>query len=468
MTAGTGNRMAEWIPSRLRRNGPRYLAIVDALQNDLQNGTLYAGTRLLPHRELASRLGLSIGTISKAYAEAERRGLVVGMVGRGTFVRHRSGSGSASQSAHSAAIPLDLNVPPPGPEIELLSERFAALPEHPDFRNLFAYLPHQGLRRHREAALQWIGPHFTPPLDQLLICQGAQHAMSLAFSLVTRPGDTVLAECLTYSGMKALAAHRGINLVGLAIDREGLLPDALEEACKRTGARVLYTMPTLHSPTASTMSRQRRIEIAEIAERYDLLVIEDDVYHFLAPATPPPVAALIPERCFYVSSLSKCVAPGLRVGFLVPPARYLDRAVLAMRATAWMATPAMVEVGCGMIDNGSLWKLAEKRRSEAAQRRNVAYEILGEGLPPVGDADAAGFHLWLPLPKGWTAGQFVLSARRDGVNLAPPEAVAVDETSPEGVRVCFGAPETVRDLRTGLGILRDLLRVPSPSALSFV
>jgi DNA-binding transcriptional MocR family regulator len=460
--------MAEWIPSSLRRNGPRYLAIVEALQSDIQRGALPSGSRLLPHRDLAGRLGLSIGTVSKAYAEAERRGLVVGMVGRGTFVRHRNGFPATAPATPSGGIPLDLNVPPPGPEIELLAEAFTALPETPGFGGLFDYLPHQGLRRHRESALEWMGPHYAPPVDRILICHGAQHAMSLAFSLVARPGDTVLAECLTYSGMKALAAHQGIKLVSVDIDREGLLPASLEEACKRTGAKVLYTMPTLHSPTATTMSHQRRDAIAEIAECYDLLIIEDNVYNFLAPAAPPPLAALVPDRCFYMTSLSKCVAPGLRVGFVVPPSRYFDRMVLALRATAWMATPATVEVGCRMIDSGKLRQLAEHRRTEAALRRKAAYEILGKHLPALSEAEPAGFHLWLRLPQEWPAAQFVVSARRNGVNLAPPEAVAVDETSPNGVRLCIGAPETVQDLRAGLDILLELLRIPSPSTLSFV
>lgn len=459
--------MADWIPSSLRRTGPRYLAILEALQRDIEHGVLPVGSRLLPHRELADKLGFSVGTVSKAYAEAERRGLIVGMVGRGTFVRHGNGSTTA-RAAESADIPLDLNIPPPGPETELLAEAFASLAQSTSFRSLFNYLPHQGMRRHRELAFEWMGPRYAPPIDQIVICHGAQHAMFLAFSLVARPGDTVLAECLTYTGMKALAAHQGIKLVGVDIDREGLLPAALEEACRRTGAKTLYTMPTLHSPTGTTMSRERRAAIAEIAERHDLLVIEDNVYNFLAPSAPPPLAALLPDRCFYVTSLSKCVAPGLRVGFVVPPARYFDRLVLAVRATAWMATPAAVEVGCRMIENGTLGQLVDQRRAEARSRRKLAAEILGRHVAPLSDTDPASFHLWLPLPREWPAAQIVAAARRRGVNLTPPEAVAVDDMSPNGVRLCIGGPETLEDLRRGLEVLLELLRIPSPPTLSYV
>jgi len=454
-----------WVPTSLRRAGPRNVAILEAQQRDVERGALAAGSRLLPHRELAERLGLSLGTVSKAYAEAERRGLIVGMVGRGTFVRPVA---TGASPAAPGAVALDLNVPPPGPEAEMLADAFAALARARDFRSLFDYLPHQGLARHRELAREWMGPRYAPAAEHIVICHGAQHALALALSLAARRGDTVLAECLTYTGMKALAAYHGFNLAGVDIDREGLRPDALEEACRRTGARVLYAMPTLHSPTATTMSEARRAAIAEIVERHDLLVIEDNVYNFLAPAAPAPLAALLPERCFYVTSLSKCVAPGLRVGFVVPPARYLDRLVLAVRATSWMATPVAVEAGCRLIENGMLGRLVEQRRAEAARRRRLALDLLGEYLDAQATGEAAAFHLWLPLPPERPAIEVVAAARRRGVALTPPEAVAVDERSPNGLRLCLGGPQTPDALRHGLQTLRDLLQVPSTSALSYV
>lgn len=458
-----------WVPVKLRRDGPRYLAIIAALQSDIAEGRLPPGSRLLPHRELADRLGLSVGTVSKAYAQAEQMGLIVGKVGSGTFVRPSIAGPAALSDGEPRQIPLGLNVAPPGHHVEALLGAFAQLRNPQLVGQLFEYLPHEGLPAHREAAARWIaaGGYQPSPAD-ILVCHGAQHATSLVVRMLLENGAPLLAEGLTYSGVKALASYQPLKLVGVAIDEEGLVPEALAEACARTGSRLLYTMPTLHSPTATTMGAGRRRAIAEIIERHDLMVIEDNVYGFLHPEAPPPLAQLLPHRVFHVTSLSKCVAPGLRVGFVVAPPAYRDRMILGLRATAWMATPAMVELGMRMLKDGTIERLVQERRVEARARTEIAFSILAAHLDPRRSAGPAGFHVWLPLPSDWPAARFFLAARQHGVTVTPPDAVVVDAQSPNGVRLCLGNPASRADLHEALAVLRDLIETAPPPALSIV
>jgi DNA-binding transcriptional MocR family regulator len=450
-------------------DGPRYLAIIDALQRDIDQGKLEPGARLLPQRVLAERLGISVGTVSKAYAQAEQLGLIVGRVGSGTFVRASSSAAVALDVERSPHVSLGLNVPPPGHHVEALLGAFAQLENPQLLGRLFDYLPHEGLPAHREAAAQWMAVGgYRPSPDDVVVCHGAQHATSLAACMLLDAGAPVLVESLTYSGMKALATHQGLRLIGVAIDEEGLIPEALNEACALSGARLLYVMPTLHTPTAVSMGEQRRAAIAEIIERRDLLVIEDNVYGFLQPDAPPPLAELVPHRVFYVTSLSKCVAPGLRVGFVVTPRAYRDRMILGMRATAWMATPAMVEIGVRMLNDGTLERLASERRAEAQARTDIAWQILASHLGPPRHSATAGFHAWLPLPPDWPATRFFHAARQHGVTVTPPDAVAVDERSPNGVRLCLGSPGSRQELAHALLVLRNLIDSAAPAALSIV
>ena len=175
----------------------------------------------------------------------------------------------------------------------------------------------------------------TVSADRVLITAGAQHAMELTFATITRRGDLVLTEELTYSGMKALADHLGFHVRGLPMDADGLRPDAFEAAC-RSGASALYTMPTMQNPTGIIMSLARRQEIAALAERYGVAIVEDDSYGLYADATPT-LASLAPQQSYFISSVSKSIVPGVRIGYLHVPDGMADRVNAAIFASTAMA-----------------------------------------------------------------------------------------------------------------------------------
>jgi DNA-binding transcriptional MocR family regulator len=454
--------MTDWVPSLASLPGPRYLAFVSALEADIAAGRVKPGMRLLPQRDMAQRLALSVGTISKAYAGAEQRGLISGEVGRGTFVQGRP---ERSLGALDATVNLALNVPPYTGEDDVIAAVLAEIVADGEISNLLGYLPHQGLRRHRDAMVLWLASlGVTADADHLFITHGGQHALSIALGMVAAPNDTVLTESYSYSGMLALSAQCGYRLHGVATDTSGLIPENLDRALTETGARVLYCMPTLQTPTGSVMPPARRQAIAEIVRRHDAYLLEDDAYGYLL--TPPlaPIAMLIPERSFTIVSFAKCLAPGLRIAAMTAPEAFRDRSINALRATGWMAVPVMAEVVARLIHNGGLARQAKLKRDKAALRDAIARRVLKEWLPAA--PMAPGFHTWLPLPAGRTLAALIAQAAQAGITLAPPGTLRRMENESLGVRLCLGAPATEAGLERALIEIRRILEMAE--AISFV
>jgi DNA-binding transcriptional MocR family regulator len=437
---------------------------VRALDHDIQNGILKPGTRLLPQRDMANQLGLSVGTVSRAYAEAEARGLISGEVGRGTFVQRRRLPPSAKGSAQ-ATINLALNVPPSTGEDELIASVLSEILADGALSPLLGYLPHQGLPAHREIMAGWLAS-FGMRADSanLFITHGGQHALSIALNMVAAPNDMVLTERFTYSGMVALSAQNGYRLHGVDGDAHGLLPDALDRAFAETGARVLFATPSLQTPTGTVMTPERRRQIADVVQKHNGYFLEDDAYAFLFTAPPIPISTLIPDRSFYVTSFAKCLAPGLRIAAMIVPEPFRDRSINAVRATGWMASPIMAEVVARLIHSGDLLRQVHAKRSAAARRNAIADRVLGNWLSPM--SNTAGFHRWLPIPAGRTLIALVTQAAQAGITVAPPGALQQVDRGTLGIRLCLGHPTTDDILENALSELRHILE--AAEAISFV
>ncbi|MDA9503953.1 transcriptional regulator [Bradyrhizobium sp. CCBAU 11386] len=445
--------LSGWRPRQLASEGPRYLALVNALEQDIADGRLTDGDRLPPHRDLARDLSLSVGTVSKAYQEAEQRGIVSGHVGQGTFVRRRSAARTET-TASQEPVNLALNVPVEGTETQILSALFSEVVRERDLAPLLRYHPHGGIWKHREIIAASLSDNsFTIKTAQLFLCNGAQHAIDIALRLVAKPGDSILVDTFTYSGFKAIAAASHLNLIPVEMDDEGIKPEALKQACRASGARVLYCMPTLQSPTARTMSLARRQHIAELAEELDLAVIEDDVYGFFFTERPVPIASLAPSRTFYVTSYSKCLAPAFRLGTLSVPTDYIAQAELLLHASAWFVAPMLSEVVVRLIESGKLDELLRERRLQALERYRVFLDV----FPKAAKLQFPAFYGWLPLPQEWSADQFTAAARGRGILVTPRIASAVGERDPGATRICLGAPRDIAALSDVLQTLRDIL-----------
>lgn len=292
--------------------------------------------------------------------------------------------------------------------------------------------------------------------EQILVCSGALHAMTVVFSTLTKPGDTIFTESLTYPGMKNIAHLLNLRLQGLRVDAEGILPDAFDEACRRGDGKVLYTIPTIHNPLGTKMPEARRREIAQVAAAHGVQIVEDDVHSFMLPSPPPPLSSFAPENSYYILSMSKSIAGGMRVGYLLAPERMVEPLATSVRATVWMAAPLMAEIASEWIKDGTADRLVEQKRAEAAARQEIARRAL-HGFEF--EAHPFSFHLWLHLPPPWRSNEFTAQLRRHGVAVTSSEAfVPAREEAPHAVRVCLGAPRSRAQLEKGLAIIRKVLQ----------
>ncbi len=456
--------MTSWTPDLRGRKGPVYLAIAEALAEDAAGGRVPSGARLPTHRELALRLGVTVGTVTRAYAEAARRGLVTGEVGRGTFACGSPTPFGEGESPAGAFVDLSLNHPPPLGESRggALSRALLALSQRRDFRALLDYSPDGGAPAHRAAGAAYIGlTGLSARAEQVLVSSGSQHALTAVLTALAQPGDVVLTENLTYPGMKALGALLHLRLQGLAMDEKGLRPDALESACRTSAAKLVYLIPTIHNPTGVVMPEERRREIARIVRAHDLVVIEDDVHGLLAEAAPAPLAAFAADRTCYVAGTAKTLAPGLRTSFVLAPPQFVGRIASGIRATAWMAAPLTAEIVAQWVADGTAEAIVKRRREEARARQKLAASALG-GFHY--DAHPTSNHLWLHLPDPWRSEGFADEARRRGVGVTPSQAFLVGRgTAPHAVRVCLGAARDRSELERSLVTLAGVLAGPGQS-----
>lgn len=438
-----------WTPTLPDGREPLHERLLAALARDIAAGALSPGTRLPPQRDLAHAAGLGLGTVTRAYAAAEQQGLISARVGRGSFVAERAAPPA------EAIIDLSRNLPPMGRAEALIGQAVARLQRRPDLATALTYAPRAGEQAHRAAMAGWLarvcGLEGLAP-EQVILCGGAQQGMALALGAACRPGDTVLCEEATYMGLKPLAEAAGYRLVGVALDNEGMVPEALAEAARSSGARAVYVLPTLQNPTARTMSPARRQAIADIARGLDLTVIEDDVYGLYAgSARHPPIAMLAPERTFFLASLSKLVAPGLRAGVLVAPDRAgHDRILLALEGLYGAGDTFSRMIAVQWIEDGTAEAIAGENIAEAEARLTLALEILGPAAERPGGK--ASLHLWLPLPE-LEAERVAGRALRGGVQLTPPDAPLVGQGATRGLRLCLGGVRTRERLEQGLRIV---------------
>ena len=462
--------MTMWMPDLQSRSGPKYLAIADAIAADIARGALPPGAKLPPQRNLAYDIGVTLGTVTRGYAEAGRRGLVGGEVGRGTFVR-----GEEALKVDGFVVPepkrpgvLDLchAIMPVGPSGQYLAETIREIANEPNISVLAGYQIINALPHHIEAGANWVRRRIPGAASDLItMTGGAQHGILVTLMSLARPGETILVESLTYPGMPRLAHQLGHNLEAVAIDSEGLVPEALDNACAKTSARILYCCPTLHNPTGGSMSEKRREEIAEVARGRDLIVMEDDIWGGLIDNAPPPLAVRIPERTIYLTSLSKCMAGGLRVGYIYAPDPYPEQIRANVRMTNWMTPPLMAEVAARWIESGRGDEIIAWMKTETAARIEIARSHLGRFNFRAGPTSTFA---WLELPDSWRADAYKAAAEEKGVRILTSETFATGSgPHPQAVRMSIGCEHSRDEIDRAFKILADIL-IANPTAAQVV
>jgi DNA-binding transcriptional MocR family regulator len=460
-------KMSQWTPVIDHKKGPRYLAIADEIGQAIECGDLKAGEKLPTHRDLAYDLGVTVGTVSRAYNEAVRRGYVIGEVGRGTYVKGDVDDDIGFQipdQLTDGSINFSMNFPCEVESVEHFRRALMIISQDPGIGALMRYQSHQGMRHHREALAklaQWQGAPYAP--ERIVMSNGVQNAMTLSLMSLMKAGDTLLCEEYSYPGIKMLATQLGVKMQGVGMDEHGIIPERLEEAIIQTGAKVIYCMPSCHNPTNVTMPLKRRQAIVNVAKRHGLWIIEDDIYGFLHDGDDDivPFAQLLPEQTLYLNGASKCLSPGLRVGFVMAPESKLQTLCGCVQLSNWMVAPLNGEITARWIEDGTAEHLIRWHREEAARRQEIVRKYLPAELL---HTSKQSYHSWLEMPKHWSPDMFCLRAGERGVSVIASHTFYVGRHTPiNAIRICFGAPHELETVERGMQILGALLNEELPA-----
>lgn len=429
-----------------------YRALADAVAADIRAGRLRAGDRLPTQRRFARDRGIAVSTASRVYAELARRGLVTGEVGRGTFVRAAPPPpGPALAEQRPGVVDLELNFPILDGQDELLAPALAGLLRPDGLRAGLAPGRAAGTAAAREAAAALLAcPGWTPQPEQLLFAANGRQAIAAAIGALVPAGGRLGVETLTFPVARTIAARLGVEVVPLPVDGDGLQPDGVRAAGRLDA---VFVQPTLHNPLGVTMPVTRRRELAAVLTELDVPAIEDRIYSFLRD-DPPPLAAYAPEHTVVVDSLSKRVAPGCSLGFLVPPPARHQRVRASIQAGGWAAQSFAVEAATRWMAEGVVARIQQAKRADAARRQALAAERLAGFTVR---ADPAAYHCWWELPPPWRAETFVAAAARRGIAVTPAASYAAGAGhAPSAVRLALATPPldalaAALDVLAGLG-----------------
>ncbi|MFH0300809.1 PLP-dependent aminotransferase family protein [Bradyrhizobium sp. 31Argb] len=462
--------MTDWRPDLSNSDKPRYLAIADAIADDIAAGKLVIGDRLPPQRKLAKRLDIDFTTVARGYVEAQKRGLIESKVGQGTFVRDKPRPRRSAQAFPPRPVDLSMNLPPEPDDLDLIA-RMQAGADYiiRDVVSLLRYQGFGGTQADKDAASSWLGRRaLVPAQSRIFVSPGAHPALLGILSILAKPGEVVLCEAITYPGIRAIAAQLGITLVGLPMDDDGVEPQALTDACKKLKPKAIYLNPTLQNPTTLTIPDSRRRDIVAIARRYKLPIVEDDAYGFIPEHGHghAPFAAIAPDLTWHVAGLAKCIGAGLRAAYVVvPDTRSAWPFASALRAATVMASPLTVSLVTRWIEDGTADTILRFIRTETSARQRLAAEILPKGSYR---GDLLSFNIWVPLPAPWTRSAFVEHMRSTGIGVVASDAFVVNGSPPEAVRICLGGPVNRAQVRSALEYTAHALAESPALASSFL
>jgi len=431
-----------------------YLKLADTIAAEIADGTLRPGDRLPPQRGFAYERKIAVSTASRVYAELLRRGLVVGEVGRGTFIAGEARRGmTATSEPRGIRIDLEFNYPILPNQTALIAKSLDGLEKPAALDVALRQATSFGTPAIRSVAAAYLSQGAWSAAPEKLVFTGnGRQSIAAALASVVPIGGRCGVEALTYPFVKGIAARLGISLVPLAMDEDGARPDAVQKAHREANLSALYIQPVVHNPLGMTMPAARRADLLRVVEKLNLLVVEDNVYGFLD--SEPPLAALAPESCIVIDSLSKKVASGLALGFVLPPQRLRESVMASVRSGGWTASGFAFAAAQRMMSDGTVSELSRLKRLDARARQKLAADRLS-GFEI--QANDKSYHVWLTLPAHWRSQTFVAAAARRDIALTPSTTFAVTPGhAPNAVRLALAGP-TMDQLDTGLRTLAAML-----------
>ncbi|WP_169570097.1 PLP-dependent aminotransferase family protein [Sneathiella limimaris] len=451
--------------------------VVSYVQKQIQAGQLKSGDRLPTHREMAWELNCSVGTVTRAYGELERRGLTFGQVGRGTFVaptrnddvyENALSSFDPNRFAAGAAADLSLNRffhPETG---SAFANAFASLSERKPPPSYSDYIETRGRDTDLQIAEDWVSQLIgTVDKSHIVVCQGTQSGLYLTMKSMTKPGDTIAVEAFGYPGIKAAAMENRLKTAPVDMDDGGIVPSSFAELVQRHKIRMLVTNPTNQNPTGTTLSLERRHEIVKIAKENNIPIVEDGVYAPFQHQSIPSFYELAPEISIFLTSFSKVFSPALRVGYIVSPHRFIPKLISASKAINWTTSTISLDVVAELVQSGVVEKHRQELIREGRKRFQAATSYLENWMSPSLTAHS-GFlpQLWLRLPDTLTPSEFTERARQQGIIVIGGDRFAMSRLLDDHyVRVCLMATQSRNELERALVQLKSIFETADAQPL---
>jgi DNA-binding transcriptional MocR family regulator len=444
-----------WKPERKMLKHPLFLSIAELLEQDISSGRLPAQTKLPPQRELADFLDVNLSTITRAFKSCELKGLIYAITGKGTFVSPSITMPNVFSSSSHQDHFIEMGIIRPFYQANpIILEMARHVVNKPGAEILFEYTAPLGSSFQREAAQKWLtGFKLDIPSENIVIVSGAQNALAVVLTSLFRAGDKIATDSYTHPNFINLANMLNIQLVPIAGDHDGMMPDLLDMACRTTAISGVYIMPSYSNPTNTTLTMARRKELSDIITMHNLILIEDDVYSFLMPQHEP-IFSLTPDNSIYISSTSKSLCAGLRVAFCCFPERFRSAIVRGVYNVNLKTSSMNAEIIAEIILSGAAQQIINKKK-ELARDRN---DIFARCFLPSGNSTGLSFFQWIPLPERMSGGHFEELAKSHGVRIFCSDRFAVGETgSCAFARLAIASPIDNAELEKGLTVIKSLL-----------
>lgn len=451
------NYIMTWKPNRDHLTTPLYLSIANLLEYDIVNGYLAPNTKLPPQRELADYLDINLSTVTRAFKICELKGLIYATTGKGTFVAPNAGADTSITDCETEENYIEMGINKPLDQTNLLvAEVTKNILSKGYLEKLLDYSHPLGTPYHKLSALKWLQKYnIDADIKNIAITSGAQNSLTLTLISLFHSGDKIAVDTYTYTNFIQLANMLNIQLIPIEGDIYGMKPDILDIQCKLNNIQGVYLIPSCSNPTSILMNMERRKEIAQIIKKNSLILIEDDIYSFLAPQNYLPITSFVPKQSIYINSTSKSLCPGMRVAFVVYPEKYSSSIIRGIYNIN-IKTPALnAEIIAEMINTGIADKIVNEKISISKERNQIYkkhFKIENPNENPI------SFFRWIPLNQKFNADQFEKHALAQGIRIYHSNRflVGVSEEN-EFLRVSLSSVTDSSELKKGLCILKNIL-----------
>ena len=450
------NYPMSWKPKRSELTNPLYLSISSLMEQDIASGKLSPNTMLPPQRELADFLDLNLSTITRAYKICELKGLVYATVGKGTFVSPNINLPNVFENHEQLTPLIEMGVIKPFYETNaMVLDTIQSITKKPGSESLLEYCNPLGTHFQKQNAQKWLERfQIHSSIDNILIASGAQNALTISLASLFKPGSKIATDLYTHPNFISLANMLNIQLLPVAGDDGGMLPEALDAVCQLNAVSGIYLMPTCSNPTNITMPMSRRNELAHIIKKHHLILIEDDVYAFLFSNDYSPISALVPEHSIYICSTSKSLCAGLRVAFMVFSDCFKTNLISGVYNINLKTSSFNVETVAELIHNGTADMIVNKKIELARSRKEAFIRYFPDFQTKL---DNFCFFEWVPLPADINGNLFEKLAEMGGVHVFSSNRFAVGNTSGKAyVRLALSSPSDIPELEKGLKVIQSL------------